>query len=45
MRELAPDRLRFADELWYPLANRYMSYSRKNEADIDSDRVMVFQRR
>lgn len=45
IRELAPDRLRFAEELWYPLANRYMSYSRKNEADIDSDRVMVFRRR
>ena len=44
IRELAPDRLHMAEELWYPLANRYMSYSRKHEADIDSDRVLVFER-
>ncbi|UAJ10621.1 TRM11 family SAM-dependent methyltransferase [Glacieibacterium megasporae] len=45
IRDLAPHRLRFAEELWYPLANRYMSYSRRNDADIDSDRVMVFEKR
>lgn len=44
MVELAPDRLFLADRLWYPLVNRYMSYSRKHEADIDSDHVLVFQR-
>lgn len=44
IRELAPDRLKFAEELWYPLTNRYMSYSRKHDADIDSDRVLVFER-
>ena len=45
MIALVPDRLSVADRLWYPLVNRYMSYSRKHEADIDSDHVLVFQRR
>lgn len=45
MIEAAPPRLQLAERLWYPLANRFMSYSRKNEADIDSDHVLVFRRR
>ena len=40
----APDGLELIDRLWYPLANRYMSYARKHEADIDKDHVLVFRR-
>lgn len=43
--EAALPRLHLTERLWYPLANRYMSYSRKNEGDIDSDHVLVFRRR
>ena len=43
--ELASPHLALVERIWYPLANRYMSYSRKNEADINADHVLVFERR
>lgn len=43
MKDLAGDRLRVADHLWYPIMNRYMSYSRRNEANIAADHVLVFR--
>lgn len=43
MKDLAGDRLVISDHLWYPIINRYMSYSRRNEANIAADHVLVFR--
>ena len=43
MKDLAGGRLRVADHLWYPITNRYMSYSRRHEANIAADHVLVFR--
>jgi adenine-specific DNA methylase len=43
MKDLAGERLIVADHLWYPIMNRYMSYSRRNEANIAADHVLVFR--
>jgi hypothetical protein len=32
------------DDLWYPVRNRYMSYSRRNGASISTERVVVLRR-
>lgn len=45
MTDLADDGFELHDHLWYPIKNRYMSYSRKNEANIAADRIIVFRRR
>lgn len=45
MTDLADDDLELVDHLWYPIKNRYMSYARKNEANIAADRVIVFRSR
>ena len=42
--ELARPWLVLAEKLWYPVANRYMSYSRHNGASIDTEYVLVFKR-
>ena len=42
--ELAGKEFRFAELLWYPIKNRYMSYSRKNGASIDKEYVLVMER-
>lgn len=39
----APD-LRLTDRFWYPVKNRYMSYSRRNGASIDKEHVLVMQK-
>ena len=39
--ELAGPEFRFDDYFWYPVKNRYMSYSRKNGASIDKEHVLV----
>jgi adenine-specific DNA methylase len=33
------------DHLWYPVKNRYMSYSRHNGANIDKEYVLVMKKR
>jgi SAM-dependent methyltransferase len=43
MKDLAGERLMIADHLWYPIINRYMSYSRRHEANIAADHVLVFR--
>jgi hypothetical protein len=43
MNDLTGERLKIADHLWYPIMNRYMSYSRRNEANIAADHVIVFR--
>jgi SAM-dependent methyltransferase len=43
--ELAGDAFVFEQHFRYPIANRYMSYDRKNGANINEDHVLVFRRR
>lgn len=42
--ELASPHFGLKDRLWYPVKNRYMSYSRHNAANIDREYVLVFER-
>ena len=42
--ELAGPEFRFTDCFWYPVKNRYMSYSRKNGASIDKEYVLVMHK-
>ena len=42
--ELAGDSFRLEKKLWYPVKNRYMSYDRRNGADINQEYVLVFRR-
>jgi hypothetical protein len=41
--ELAGPSMVLVDHLWYPVTNRYMSYSRHNGASIDTEYVLVFK--
>ena len=43
--EMARDQLELTDRLWYPVKNRYMSYGRRNGADIDQEHVLVFTKK
>lgn len=43
--ELCKQTFRVVDRYWYPLKNRYMSYSRHNGASIDREHVLVLERR
>ena len=45
LQEIAEPHLALSERLWYPISNRYMSYSRKNAADINVDHVLVFRRK
>ena len=42
--ELCMDSFSLEDKLWYPVKNRYMSYGRRNGADIGEEFVLVFRR-
>lgn len=42
--ELAGPGFRFTDYFWYPVKNRYMSYSRRNGASIDKEYVLVMHK-
>ena len=42
--EMVGDSFRLESKLWYPVKNRYMSYSRRNGADINEEYVLVFRR-
>ena len=42
--EIAGDSFRLEKKLWYPVKNRYMSYGRRNGADINQEYVLVFRR-
>ena len=42
--EIAGDSYHLEDRLWYPVKNRYMSYGRRNGANIDQEYVLVFRR-
>lgn len=43
LEELRPTSLRLESKHWYPIKNRYMSYSRHNGASIDTEHVLVFR--
>ncbi len=42
--ELAAPYFRLKDRAWYPVKNRYMSYARHNDANIDREYVLVLER-
>ena len=42
--ELAAPDLRLTDRFWYPVKNRYMSYSRRNGASIDEEHVLIMEK-
>lgn len=41
--ELARPFFNLEEHLYYPVKNRYMSYSRRNEANIDEEQFLVFR--
>ena len=43
--ELAGDAFEHEVPMWYPVKNRYMSYSRHNNANIDKEYVVVLRRK
>lgn len=43
--EIASSKFRLRRVFWYPLKNRYMSYDRHNNASINKEYVLVFERR
>lgn len=43
--EIAHEHFALDEVRWYPVKNRYMSYSRHNGADIDKEYVLVLRRR
>jgi hypothetical protein len=43
--EISASHFELCDLLWYPVTNRYMSYSRHNGADINKEYVLVLRRR
>jgi len=42
--EIAGSAFTLREVLWYPIKNRYMSYSRHNGADINREYVLAFYR-
>ena len=42
--ELSGPNFQFTDCFWYPIKNRYMSYSRRNGASIDKEHVLVLHK-
>lgn len=43
--ELAHRQFKLVEHSWYPIKNRYMSYERRNGADINREHVLVYRRR
>jgi DNA methylase len=41
--EIAVGKFELQEALWYPVKNRYMSYTRHNDADISTEHVLVFR--
>ena len=42
--EIAAPHFRPVDQYWYPIKNRYMTYSRRNDANIDKEYVLVYEK-
>jgi hypothetical protein len=45
LEQLCNNVFKLKERYWYPVTNRYMSYTRRNGADIAKESVLVFQRR
>lgn len=43
--ELASAKFDLVERFWYPVVNRYMSYTRHNGANINKEYILVFRRR
>ena len=43
--EIASLRFRLCETYWYPVKNRYMTYSRRNGANIDKEYVLVYEKK
>lgn len=42
--EIVSNRLELRERYWYPVKNRYMTYARRNGANIDKEYVLVYER-
>ena len=42
--EIAGDNFKLTERHWYPIKNRYMTYTRHNDANIDKEYVLVYKR-
>jgi len=42
--EIMEGTFELSSTLWYPVKNRYMSYARRNGADINREYVLVFEK-
>lgn len=43
--EIASSRLELNEQYWYPVRNRYMTYARRNGANIDKEFVLVYEKK
>ena len=43
--EIACSRFQLCSTYWYPVKNRYMTYSRRNGANIDKEYVLVYEKK
>lgn len=43
--EIAGKRFELGERSWYPVKNRYMTYARRNGANIDKEYVLVYERK
>ena len=42
--EIAGNQFKLVERYWYPIKNRYMTYTRHNNANIDKEFVLVYER-
>ncbi len=43
--EIARERFELGERYWYPVKNRYMTYARRNGANIDTEYVLVYEKK
>ena len=43
--EIAGKRFELGERYWYPVKNRYMTYARRNGANIDKEYVLIYERK
>ena len=42
--EIVGNQFKLTERYWYPIKNRYMTYARHNNANIDTEYVLVYER-
>ena len=42
--EIVGDQFKLVERYWYPIKNRYMTYTRHNNANIDKEYVLVYEK-